>query len=227
MSIHAIIFDYGEVLCHADQAAYQNLLALTGLDKPAFESIYWRDRHQYDLGLFDGVGFWQRFAVHTGRTFTAAEIDALIESDVQMWTRTDPVMLAWVAALQRAGLRTAVLSNMVPEVLNTMLRRQDFSWLHGFTQLTWSCELHIAKPDPAIYRHTSDRLGVSLAETLFIDDKPENIHAAEALGMKALLFTTPDQLRDDLADRGWLQNVSQPGRTSKPDDGTDILLAVL
>ncbi|HEX4005058.1 MAG TPA: HAD family phosphatase [Acidobacteriaceae bacterium] len=227
MSIQAVIFDYGEVLCHADQNAYQDLLTLTGLDQPTFESIYWRDRHQYDLGLFDGVGFWQRFGAHTGRTFTPAEIDALIEADVRMWTSTDPVMLSWVASLQRAGLRTAILSNMVPEVLHTMLQSPDFAWLRGFTQLTWSCELHIAKPNPAIYQHTSESLAISPAETLFLDDKPVNIRGAQATGMQALLFTTPEQLRDDLKERGWLLHLPQPGRASKPDDGTDVLLAVL
>jgi putative hydrolase of the HAD superfamily len=208
--MRAIIFDYGEVLCHADQDAYQSLLSITGLDILTFESIYWRDRHQYDLGLFDGIGFWQRFSVHAKRTFTPAEIDDLLASDVRMWTSTDPVMLAWVAALQRAGLRTAILSNMVPEVLHAMLHRPDFAWIRGFTQLTWSCDLQIAKPDPAIYTYTCERLGVPLAETLFLDDKIENIRAAEALGLQAIQFTNAVQLREELKARSLLQEFPQP-----------------
>jgi putative hydrolase of the HAD superfamily len=225
--MRAIIFDYGEVLCHRDESAYRDLLTLTRLDSPAFESIYWRDRHQYDLGLFDGPGFWQRFAAHAGRVFTPAELEALVAADIRMWIQTDPVMLAWVDALQKAGLRTAILSNMVPEVLHAMLHRPDFAWLRGFTHLTWSCELHIAKPDPAIYRLTCDHLSVAPAECLFLDDKPENIRAAEALGIQALLFTTPEQLRHDLAAHNWLQDVPQPGKPGARPDGNDLLTAVL
>ncbi|MGC2637421.1 MAG: HAD family phosphatase [Acidobacteriaceae bacterium] len=207
----AIIFDYGEVLCHRNDPAWHDMLALTALDIPTFESIYWRDRHQYDLGHFDGPGFWQRFGKHAGRTFTPDETRALIDADVRMWTETDPVMLAWVAALQKAGLRTAILSNMVPEVLHALRAEARFSWLRGFTHLTWSCELHIAKPDPAIYLHTCECLGVAPSEALFLDDKPENIAAAEALGLAAILFRNPDQLRVELARRNLLQDDPQPG----------------
>jgi putative hydrolase of the HAD superfamily len=216
----AIIFDYGEVLCHRNEAAYRDMLALTALDIPTFESIYWRDRHQYDLGLFDGPGFWQRFGAHTGRTFSPEEIHALIDADVRMWTETDPAMLAWIAALQAAGLRTAILSNMVPEVLHVMLTSPQFAWVQAFTQLTWSCRLHIAKPDPAIYLHTCQGLGATPAETLFIDDKVENIRAGEALGLHGLLFTTVAQLRQDLAARRLLQDYPQPADPGAPPEGT-------
>jgi putative hydrolase of the HAD superfamily len=223
----AIIFDYGEVLCHRNEAAWRDMLALTALDVPTFESIYWRDRHQYDLGLFDGAGFWTRFGAHTGRTFTPGEIHDLIDADVRMWTETDPVMLAWIAALQKRGLHTAVLSNMVPEVLDALRTESRFSWLSGFTQLTWSCELHIAKPDPTIYLHTCERLGVAPADALFLDDKPENIAAAEALGIHGLLFSTVTQLRRDLAARNLLQGYPLPELSGAPPEGTDLLTTVL
>jgi putative hydrolase of the HAD superfamily len=225
--MQAIIFDYGEVLCHRNQAAWHDMLALTNLDIPTFESIYWRDRHQYDLGLFDGAGFWPRFAAHAGRTFTPEEVQALIRTDVRMWTDTDPVMLAWIAALQKQGLRTAVLSNMVPEVLHALRSEPEFSWLSAFTQLTWSCELHIAKPDPAIYLHTCERLSVPPSEALFLDDKPENIAAAEALGIHGLLFSTVEQLRRDLAARQLLQDYPQPPASGAPPEGTGLFAATL
>ncbi len=145
-----------------------------------------------------------------GLTFTPEQIDALIEADVTLWTRLlDPRMLAWIESLQNAGLRTAILSNMVGEVLGRM--RRDFSWLGGFTQLTWSCELGIAKPDPAIYLHTCEKLGVRPEEALFLDDKPVNVHAAEQVGLHALHFRSVDQLRADLAAHHLLQSLPQPG----------------
>jgi len=211
--MRAIIFDYGEVLCTPDPNAYRNLLALTGLDAAAFERLYWIDRRDYDLGL-DGRTYWTRFAAHAGLTFDAPKIAALIENDVLLWTHLSEPMLAWVAALQDAGMATAILSNMVPDVLRYM--RQEFAWLRHFTHLTWSCELGIVKPDPAIYLYTCEKLNIAPADALFLDDKPENVRGAEQAGLSALPFTTIDQLRADLAARGWLQDLPQPGADEIP-----------
>jgi FMN phosphatase YigB (HAD superfamily) len=68
----------------------------------------------------------------------------------------------------------------------------------------------MAKPDPAIYRYTLEKLGVRPEETLFIDDRQENVEAATALGMKALLFTTVNQLRADLIDQSLDKEVPLP-----------------
>ena len=145
-----------------------------------------------------------------GLNFTPAQIEALIENDVLMWTSNliEP-MLTWAAALQNAGLFTAILSNMGPDVLRTM--RQEFAWLAHFTNQTYSCELRIAKPDPAIFTWTCDQLGVRPNEALFIDDRLINVQAAEHLGLHAIHFRGIDQLRADLAARNLLQGLPQPG----------------
>ncbi|HEX4312067.1 MAG TPA: HAD family phosphatase [Acidobacteriaceae bacterium] len=204
----AVIFDYGEVLCTQDHDAHRRLLALTGLDHATFEGLYWRDRRDYDLGLLDGRGYWSKFGRDAGLSFTTDQIDLLIENDVLMWVKVNEAMLAWVAALRSAGLRIAILSNMGPEVLRYM--RQEFAWLAPFDQLTWSCELRLAKPDPAIYIHTCEKLGVRPEEALFLDDKIENVRAAEQLGLVAIQFKNIEQLRRDLAARNLLQDVPLP-----------------
>jgi putative hydrolase of the HAD superfamily len=211
MPIRAAIFDYGQVLCNQEPAAHRRLVQLTGLDPDAFERLYWRDRRAYDLGHVDGAGFWTGFARDAGLAFTPTQITELIENDVLMWTSINQPMLAWAEALHQAGLLTAILSNMGPEVLRAM--RQEFAWLAQFDQLTWSCELGIAKPDPAIYQFTCDKLGVRPNEAFFLDDNPDNIHAAEVFGFEALQFRNIAQLRHDLAARDLLQNLPQPATT--------------
>lgn len=206
--MRAVIFDYGEVLCTQDRAAHQRLIEITGLDRDTFERLYWRDRHGYDLGRVDGRGYWANFARDAGLSFTPQTIDALIETDVVMWTSINEPMLAWAQTLQQASFLTAILSNMGPEVLRTM--RMEFPWLNAFNQLTWSCELGIAKPDPAIYAYTCDKLGIRPADALFLDDKLENIHAARQLGFHALQFRSIDRLRLDLADHSPLADLPQP-----------------
>jgi putative hydrolase of the HAD superfamily len=129
---------------------------------------------------------------------------------VVMWTSLNEEMLAWVVALQDAGFRTAILSNMGLECLSYM--RQEFGWLAHFQHHTWSCELGIAKPDPAIYLHTCEKLGVSPTETIFLDDKPENIAAANSVGLHGILFTTVEQLQKDLASQELFSELPMPGQ---------------
>jgi putative hydrolase of the HAD superfamily len=217
MPLRAVIFDYGMVLsAPPDREARTKLLALAGLPENQFDRLYWAHRPAYDLGQLNGHTYWPRLAQDAGLAFTPEQIDALIENDVMMWTSINEPMLAWAGQLQEAGIRTAILSNMGPEVLRYM--RQEFSWLGTFEQHTWSCELGIAKPDPAIYTHTVERLGVDPGEALFLDDREENVHGAESVGLNAILFRDIKQLEQDLRERGFAEILPAPGianRTAK------------
>ncbi len=209
MAIRGVIFDYGMVLSKpADHAAHEQMIAASGLPREEFDRLYWRHRHSYDLGM-KGPDWWQKVASDAHTAFTQEQIDNLIESDILMWTSLNEEMLGWVVALQNAGLRTAILSNMVWEILGYM--RQEFGWLTHFQQQTWSCELGIGKPDPAIYLHTCEKLGTEPSETLFIDDKPENTAGAEKVGLYAIQFSSVEQLRRELAARGLQDGLPVPG----------------
>jgi putative hydrolase of the HAD superfamily len=220
MPIRAVIFDYGEVLCQPDPTAHRALLDVAGFDEATFQQHYWSDRHDYDLGRFDGSAFWRKIGEETGRAFTPVQIQSLIEQDVLQWTSLlDEPMLAWSAALQEAGFVTAILSNMPFEIDHYM--RQEFGWLAHFTHLTFSCEHGIAKPDPAIYTYTCDQLGVLPEEALFIDDKQVNVEAAERIGLQAIQFRNIAQLRDELESRGLLQQLPTPGESVAPEESED------
>ena len=209
MALEAVIFDYGMVLSTAQEpAALAALKSITGLDDAAFDQHYWRHRHSYDLGDLNGVTFWRRISDDAALGLTAAEIERLIENDVTMWSTLNEAMLQWVQAVQNAGFRTAILSNMGEELLVYM--RQEFGWLGRFDHHTWSCELRIAKPDPAIYRYTCEKLGVAPKNALFLDDKSENIAAAESIGLAAIQFTTVEALQRELERRGLLAVLPSP-----------------
>lgn len=55
-----------------------------------------------------------------------------------------------------------------------------------------SCEERTVKPEPRIYEILLDRFALDPAETLFIDDRPENIAAAERHGIRGCLFDRRD-----------------------------------
>ena len=59
--------------------------------------------------------------------------------------------------------------------------------------------LSVLKPDPAIYRHVLDDLGISAAEAVFIDDREPNVRGAESVGITGHLFTGVVPLRAFLA----------------------------
>jgi putative hydrolase of the HAD superfamily len=134
-------------------------------------------------------------------SFTAKQIEQLLEQDALMWMDLNPAMLAWIPRIKQAGFRLGILSNMGYGVLGYMLPR--FPWLAQFDHLTWSCELGIVKPDPAIYLHTVKKLGVSPDQALFIDNLEKNIVGAQAVGLHAALFQNVEQLQSDLARRGF------------------------
>ena len=210
MPIEAVIFDYGKVLSNSeDPDAQRKLIALTGLERPDFDHHYWRHRHAYDMGRLNGHTYWVQVASDAGLSFTPDQIDELIETDVLMWTSLNEEMLCWVIALQEANIKTAILSNMGEDILAYM--RQEFGWLAHFQHHTWSCELGICKPDPAIYLHTCQKLRVDPPQALFLDDKPENIATAAQVGLHAIQFDNVEQLRRDLEARGLQDGLPVPG----------------
>lgn len=51
-----------------------------------------------------------------------------------------------------------------------------------------SCDDKLRKPDKKAFELILERLKVRPEESIFIDDKQENIDAAEKLGIKTILF---------------------------------------
>jgi putative hydrolase of the HAD superfamily len=187
-----------------DREARAALLRITGLPLERFEPLYWADRHAYDEGKLTGIAFWRKFLRDAGLNPAPGDHESIVAElnlwDARMWTTQNPEMLAWQLKLKECGFLTAILSNMGDNVLANMKR--EFDWLPRFDVLVWSFQLRIAKPDPAIYLHLLSELGTQPEGTLFLDDKLVNIEAAQALGMKAIQFSSVEKLRDDLIAAG-------------------------
>lgn len=205
----AVIFDFGKVLSALpDVDAHTALVETAGVPDAVFEEHYWAHRHAYDEGALNGETYWRNVADGAGFALSAEKLAQLHHHDSLMWGNLNAAMLEWAMALQRAGFKTAILSNMGE--VNLAFMRRTFEWLSGFTHLTWSCELRTAKPEPAIYQHTLKQLGVAAPEAMFIDDIPANIAAARALGIDGILFTDVAHLRQVLAARGYDGRMPMP-----------------
>ena len=92
---------------------------------------------------------------------------------------------ALVGDLKRVGYKLYVLSNMSREFIDFLRRFPVYGLFDGEVV---SCEEGVVKPEPEIYRRLLGRYGLDPAQTLFIDDRPANIAAAAALGIRGQLF---------------------------------------
>jgi putative hydrolase of the HAD superfamily len=111
--------------------------------------------------------------------------------------RLNDRMVAWLRALLAADVPTAILSNMALDTWELLGPQFD-----GVTSLTLSFEVGAAKPEPAIYLGCLESLGVEPGEAFFVDDRRENVEAALALGIEAVLFQGEDRLAAELERRG-------------------------
>jgi len=85
---------------------------------------------------------------------------------------------------------------------------QRFDFLALFDDIVVSGTEGLAKPDPGIYRLAIERSGLPAERLVFVDDRAENVVAAEAVGMRGIHFTDAEALRATLVDLG----VLAPGR---------------
>jgi putative hydrolase of the HAD superfamily len=197
MNITTVIFDFGYVLSLPPRASdYQNLAALAGIDANRFEEIYWGQRADYDRGTIDGSAYWRRVAHGAGVEITPAQISSLVAADVEIWMRANPVMMDWVRALKNHGLKIAVLSNMPIEISTHM--RRFAPWFAEFDYVCFSAEVHLAKPEAAIFQACLKVVGSKPEECLFIDDRADNVEAAQALGMRAVRFVSVEEMSRDV-----------------------------
>jgi putative hydrolase of the HAD superfamily len=187
--IEAVLFDYGMVLSGPPDAFQRRRMEeLLRTNAGSFHAAYWKFRDAYDRGLLSGEQYWHEVANDLGRALETSTLASLIEADTLHWAKPNEPMVAWAAALQRAGVKTGILSNMGDAMEDGLLEK--LPWLRDFTHSTYSHRLKIAKPDPAIYRTAAEGLGVPAQAVLFIDDREENIVAAKAAGMRSVVYRT-------------------------------------
>jgi len=98
--------------------------------------------------------------------------------------------------INELGYGLYFLSNMHKETRNYLLENHDF--FDMFDGGVFSCDVHVIKPSPEIYRHFLQKYKLNPKECIFFDDMEENVTAAEKEGIKSVLFTTADCVLDYL-----------------------------
>ena len=196
--IRAVILDYGEVLCRrAPLEKFAPMAQILRITPERLLERYAQNRLDYDRGDVSASDYWTGFGRETGAPISPAQVEELDRLDCSIWWDLDPHIVDWVRRLRANGIKAGVISNMFIGLAKQI--RESAPWLHDFDDYTFSAELRLTKPDPLIYRHSLRQLGIDPAQALFLDDRQTNIEGARAIGMEGLLYSTPQQLHEDLA----------------------------
>ena len=96
--------------------------------------------------------------------------------------------------------RVYALTNWSAETFPTALSMYDF--LHWFEGIVVSGDEKTRKPFADIYETLLERYDVEPEQAVFIDDSMANVKGAEAVGLSAIHFISPEQLRASLIGLG-------------------------
>jgi putative hydrolase of the HAD superfamily len=201
-NIRAVILDYDLVLCRSPQEEHIAKMATAfGVDQHTFWRLYDQNRGPLDKGELTPAAFWKSLARDAGKKVDAFTIERMEDLDVDMWDTPEAALLEWVQALQANGYKTALLANSHPRLVAHLRRNRP--WLRLFDVCVFSSEVRLIKPDPAIFRHTLEKLGVDASCVLLIDDRFSNITVARTLGIESIRFTTLAELNKQLQSAGF------------------------
>jgi len=189
MSTKAIIFDFFGVLSSPVHTAWLKKHSL----EDAEEQMQKEFMHPTDLGditeteLFVGISKFD------------SQTPAEVREEWLELAHINTELVAFITNL-RKHYKIALCSNAPTPFLREIMKKNNLESL--FDVIVISSEVRLAKPDPAIYELTLERLGIAPEDAVFTDDTPTNVAAALALGITGFVFTTTEQLQSDFKTSG-------------------------
>ena len=192
--ITTIIFDIGRVLVGFEWGDYARSL-FGEVTAREITAAMWDSGHWFELDLANLTDDEILELFYRERPAYRAEIREAFERVGECVTRRDWV-IPYIHELQARGYRVLFLSNYSEHVMNA--NREALDFLQHLDGGVFSCDVHLVKPDPAIYRTLMNQYGLTPEECLFIDDRKRNTDAAQALGMHAIVFENYEQMRSDI-----------------------------
>ncbi len=201
-AVKAVIFDVGNVLYGWDPDSF--LVRQVADDEARLRFIEDSGFYAWHEGLDGGRPFAEAEAELSEKFPAFAEL-------ISAWgsrfgeTISGPVLgsHAIVEELEARGVPLFAITNFSHEFW-APFHAKERAFFSRFQGIVVSGEEKLLKPDPAIYYLALDRFGLKPADAIFIDDRAINCEGAEAIGMKAHLFTSAQDLRARLVAEGLL-----------------------
>jgi putative hydrolase of the HAD superfamily len=189
----ALLVDYGMVISLGQPPhVLERMAAIAGLSLPEFVERYWEHRPDYDRG----TGAQEYWSIVLGRDVGSdGDLSELRRLDVESWSVMNPETLALLSEAHRRGSSLSLLSNC-PHDLAEML--DEHPALADFDHLIYSSRVGVIKPDRGVFDKALELMQRRADEVLFIDDRAVNVEGALDAGLRAVLFSSPAQLRAEL-----------------------------
>lgn len=87
--------------------------------------------------------------------------------------------------VKQKGYGMYILSNACNRFHHFFPREFNVTYFDG---IMVSSDVKMIKPDSAIYKHLCKTYGLKPSESLFVDDREENVETARAVGMQGVIF---------------------------------------
>lgn len=197
--IDNVIFDIGGVLVDWDPRAlfrtyYPDSDALERFLEET-EFFAWNAHH-------DRGGSWEQATIEVSKTYPqhAEAFGQYVVRFGECLVGELPGSLDVLRELHACATRLLCVTNWATTTFNPV--RESYPWLQWFDTIVVSGEEGVMKPEPAIFQILIDRHQVEPARSVFIDDRPENVAAAQDLGFTGIIFRDAQQLRATLRELG-------------------------
>src|ERR1041384_7009202 len=190
-SPRAILWDFGGVILSSPFEAFNRYEAEIGLPKDFIRGLNarngdtnaWAKMERSEVSLEGFVELFEEEALHQGYKLDGWRILQSLSGDIR------PQM---VEALRRckAAFRVACITNNMKHGEGPgMARSPDKARAVAeimtlFEHVVESSRLGLRKPDPRIYQHACDLLGVQPHDCVYLDDLGINLKPARALGLR-------------------------------------------
>ena len=191
--IKNIIFDLGEVLIHGikntgrvlkEKHKISDALFKTPLLVPIVEELF--------LGNVSEDAYIKAVLKEYPELGTQEYLKAHIRENFREVEGTREIVIK----LRKLGYKTAILSIHGKEWIDYLEKKFNFHYL--FDALSYSYEDKVSKPHPSAFLKVLQKLDAKPEECIFIDDHEKNIEAAKILGIESILFTTAEDLHNNL-----------------------------
>lgn len=182
-----VLFDIGNVIMHFDFGPARARLARSStVDGDPLELLA-PLKHALETGKIDGPMFVSQAISTLEYRESPQEFrttwESIFSPNEAMWRTIENA---------RGRFRLLLLSNTSDIHRDSLFR--DFEIFAGFEGGVYSYSARCAKPDLEIYRRAIAEFGLRAAETLYVDDRTENVDAGRRAGFVSLHY---DPLRHE------------------------------
>ncbi len=211
--IEAVLFDYGHTLIYFDERPHSSLVgayekvnrlladtlerevpAANVLIEKVSRTVDDEIQRDYAAGRPEEVeiaAIYDAALRGIGLELEPALIERVMELEQEGWLNSvhvGPDVVGTLAALRGRGFRLGLVSNTayLPRLMKEQLAALGLAGY--FNGVTFSSEVGVRKPHPAIYRDALAKVGVEPSRALFVGDRVrEDVQGPKSLGMRAVL----------------------------------------